>query len=110
MNCYGASIPASDGAETKAIGKVFGTKAKRIPLSSTKAATGHLLGASGVLETAFCLLSIRENAIPPTLNLKNPNKKDFDFVPNESRVAQIDSAMTISFGLGGQLGVVVVTR
>ncbi len=111
INAHGTATQHNDLVETNAIKKVFGKDACKIPVSSTKAATGHLLGASGAIETAFCLLAIRENSVPPTLNLNEPDKKlGLDFVPNRSRFGEINSCMSLSFGLGGQIGVIVVTR
>ncbi|MCX5782251.1 MAG: beta-ketoacyl-[acyl-carrier-protein] synthase family protein [Elusimicrobia bacterium] len=111
INAHGTATQHNDLVETKAIKKVFGKIAYKILVSSTKAATGHLLGASGAIETAFCLLAIRENSVPPTLNLNEPDKKlDLNYVPNRSRFGEINSCMSLSFGLGGQIGVIVVTR
>ena len=111
INAHGTATLPNDLVETKAIKKVFGKTAYKIPVSSTKAATGHLLGASGAIETAFCLLAIRENAIPPTLNLKEPGKElDLDYVPGKARFQEVSSAISLSFGFGGQIGVIVLTR
>ncbi len=111
INAHGTATLSNDLAETAAIKKVFGKRACDIPVSSTKAATGHLLGASGAIETGFCLLAIRENAIPPTLNLTKPDKKlDLNYVPGKAVFKEVNSAMSLSFGFGGQIGVIVVTR
>jgi len=111
INAHGTATKHNDLTETRAIKKVFGKMAAKIPVSSTKAATGHLLGASGAIEIAFCLLAIRENAIPPTLNLNQPDKElDLDYVPGRSRLQAVNSAMSLSFGFGGQIGVIVLTR
>ena len=111
INAHGTATIPNDLVETKALKKVFGKTVYKIPVSSTKAATGHLLGASGAIETAFCLLAIRENAIPPTLNLVDRDKQlDLDYVPGKARFQEVNSAASLSFGFGGQIGVIVLAR
>ncbi len=103
INAHGTGTPVGDLAEARAINTVFGHAARSIPVSATKASTGHLLGAAGALESAVCLMSIRDGIIPPTLNLDNPDEEcDLDHVTGDSREGRIDVALTNSFGFGGQ--------
>ncbi len=104
INAHGTSTPAGDPAETAAIKRAFGDLAAQIPVSSTKSMTGHLLGGAGALETAICVQAIRTNTLPPTINLDNPDIAggcDLDYVPNEARSAEVNVALTNSFGFGG---------
>ncbi|MBN1621222.1 MAG: beta-ketoacyl-[acyl-carrier-protein] synthase family protein [Endomicrobiales bacterium] len=111
INAHGTATKLNDHIETKAIKKSFGKKTESIPVSSTKAATGHLLGASGAVELAFCLLALRDHVVPPTLNLHNPDPEcDLDYTPNKSRSMLMQRAMSLSFGFGGQIGVLIVNK
>jgi len=102
INAHGTSTPLNDLYETIAVKSVFKEKAPLIPISSTKSMTGHLLGASGGVETVFTALTIYDSVIPPTINLDNPDPEcDLDYVPNVSRKANVRTAMTNSFGFGG---------
>ncbi len=102
INAHGTSTPLNDLYETIAVKSVFKEKAPLIPISSTKSMTGHLLGASGGIETVFTALTIYDSVIPPTINLDNPDPEcDLDYVPNVSRKANVRTAMTNSFGFGG---------
>ncbi|MEX8993590.1 beta-ketoacyl-ACP synthase II, partial [Salmonella enterica] len=86
VNAHGTSTPAGDKAETQAVKSVFGDAASRVMVSSTKSMTGHLLGAAGAVESIFSILALRDQAIPPTINLDNPDEGcDLDFVPHEAR-------------------------
>jgi 3-oxoacyl-[acyl-carrier-protein] synthase II len=105
INAHGTSTPAGDKVETLAIKMVFGEHARKLAVSSTKSMTGHLLGASGGLETAILALSLHDGAIPPTINYENPDPEcDLDYVPNEARRQPLRYALSNSFGFGGTNG------
>jgi 3-oxoacyl-[acyl-carrier-protein] synthase II len=102
INAHGTSTPMNDKYETMAVKAVFGEEAYRIPISSTKSMTGHLLGASGALEAAVTVLALSKWAIPPTINLESPDPDcDLDYTPHMPRRGRIRSAMSNSFGFGG---------
>ena len=102
INAHGTSTPANDKTETAAIKLAFGDGAYDIPISSTKSMTGHLLGAAGAIESVACLMAIRDQVAPPTINYEHPDPEcDLDYVPNEPRKMEIATAMTNSFGFGG---------
>ena len=103
INAHGTGTPLGDVAETLAIKKVFGDTAHRVPISSTKSMTGHLWGAAGAVEAIACALSIRHRVIHPTINLENPDPQcDLDYVPHQTRQADVKVTLSNSFGLGGQ--------
>ena len=111
INAHGTSTPAGDAAETVAIKGAFGDYAHKVPVSSTKSMTGHLLGAAGGIEAVFSILAIRDNTIPPTINLDNPSEGcDLDYVPHTARQAKVDIAVSNSFGFGGTNGTLVFKR
>lgn len=102
INAHGTSTRLGDIAETRAIKQVFKRAASRVPISSTKSMTGHMLGAAGATESAVCCLAIRDSKIPPTINLREPDPEcDLDYVPNVAREKEVKVALTNSFGFGG---------
>ncbi|MBO4368822.1 MAG: beta-ketoacyl-ACP synthase II [Desulfovibrio sp.] len=109
INAHGTSTVLGDEAETKAVKTVFGNDVP--PMSSTKGATGHLMGAGGITEVIACILSIRDNLLPPTLNYTYRDPAcDLDYIPLVAREANVDAAMSNSFGFGGQNSTIIVTR
>ena len=102
INAHGTSTGAGDKLETTAIKRTFGEHAYELSVSSTKSMTGHLMGAAGGVESVFTILALKNQCIPPTINLDNPDPEcDLDYVPNSAREANIDCALTNSFGFGG---------
>jgi 3-oxoacyl-[acyl-carrier-protein] synthase II len=102
VNAHGTSTPAGDGMETQAIKNAFGDHAKKLLVSSTKSMTGHTLGAAGAIESAFCIMSLVDQVVAPTINLENPSEDcDLNYAPNEARKATVKHAMNNSFGFGG---------
>jgi 3-oxoacyl-[acyl-carrier-protein] synthase II len=102
INAHGTSTDLGDIAETRAIKSVFKDRAKKIPISSTKSMTGHLLGASGGVEAVITAMAITRGQVPPTINLDEPDPEcDLDYVPNEARDVDVKYAMSNSFGFGG---------
>ncbi len=112
INAHGTSTPLGDAAETRAIKHMFGADlAKRIPVSSTKSMTGHLLGASGGAEAIITAKTVQTGVIPPTINFEEPDEEcDLDYVPNEAREADVAVAMSNSFGFGGHNVCLVMGR
>ena len=111
INAHGTSTPLGDAAETKAIKDVFGDHAYELAVSSTKSMMGHTFGAAGAIEAIMCALAIRDGVLPPTINYREPDPAcDLDYVPNESREATIDVALSNAMGLGGHNGCVLLGR
>ena len=111
INTHGTSTTENDSIETKAIKAVFKERAKSTPVSSVKSMLGHLIGAAGATELITCVLAIRDNIVPPTINLNDPDPDlDLDYVPNQARKMPVNIAMNESFGFGGQNNVVIIKR
>jgi len=102
VNAHGTSTPIGDAIETEALKHVFGERAEKVPVSSTKSMTGHLLGGAGGLEAGISVLALRDQILPPTINYENPDPAcDLDYVPNKARKAEVVYALSNSFGFGG---------
>jgi len=102
VNAHGTSTQMGDGIETVALKHIFGERAKKVPISSTKSMTGHLLGGAGGLEAGISILALRDQILPPTINQEHPDPTcDLDYVPNHSRRAEVTYAVSNSFGFGG---------
>jgi len=111
INAHGSSTPLNDKIESNAIKSVFGDRAYRIPVNSTKSMIGHPMGASGTLEAISCVLSIKNKVIHPTINLEDPDPEcDLDYVPNDARDHKVGIALSNSFGLGGQNACIVLKK
>ncbi len=111
INAHGTSTPAGDVVENNAVKRVFGQYAKTVAISSTKSMTGHMLGAAGGAEAVFCMLAIRDQIAPPTINLDNPDPAcDLDYVPHQARKMKIDIALSNSFGFGGTNGTLIFSK
>jgi 3-oxoacyl-[acyl-carrier-protein] synthase II len=111
INAHGTSTPFGDKVETLAIKKAFGEHAWKVPVSSTKSMTGHLLGGAGGLEAGLAVLAIRDQMVPPTTNYEHPDPDcDLDYVPNQARPAEVEYALSNSFGFGGTNAALVLKR
>ncbi len=111
INAHGTSTPLGDIAETVAVKRLLGDRARKVAVNSTKSMTGHLLGAAGGVEAAFSVLAIRDQVSPPTINLRTPDPQcDLDYVPNSARKMPIRVALSNSFGFGGTNGSLVFAR
>lgn len=111
INAHGTSTPLNDKSETAAIKTVFGDLAYKIPISSTKSMTGHLLGASGAVEAIICVHTLREHLLPPTINYETPDPDcDLDYIPNTYRPANVEHVMSNSFGFGGHNATLILSR
>jgi 3-oxoacyl-[acyl-carrier-protein] synthase II len=111
INAHGTSTPANDRAETAALHTVFGPSARRIPISSTKGATGHMLGGGAAVEAAFCIKSLQTRIVPPTINYETPDPEcDLDYIPNKARhIGPYRAALSNSFGFGGHNASLILT-
>jgi len=111
VNAHGTSTPFNDRLETQALKKVFGEHAAKMPVSSTKSMTGHLLGGAGGLEAGLAALTIRDQMMPPTINYEKPDPDcDLDYVPNKARAGNIEYALSNSFGFGGTNATLLLKR
>ena len=111
INAHGTSTPLGDEIEVGAVKKVFGDHAYKLSMSSTKSSTGHLLGAAGSIEAIFALLAIKDNIMPPTLNLDNPSEScDIDLIANKAREKRLNTVMSNSFGFGGTNACLIFKR
>lgn len=111
INAHGTSTGLNDKNETAGVKMAFGEHAYKIPMSSTKSMTGHLIGAAGAVEAIFCVQTIRDSMIAPTINYENPDPNcDLDYVPNTPRKAIVNVAMSNSFGFGGHNGTLIIKR
>jgi 3-oxoacyl-(acyl-carrier-protein) synthase len=111
INAHGTATQLNDISETKAIKRAFGDTAYKIPISSTKSMTGHIMGATGALEAIFCIKAIQENVVPPTIHYQTPDPEcDLDYIPNEARDWNVEVAVSNAFGFGGHNAVLVLRR
>lgn len=111
VNAHGTSTPVGDELETQGLKSVFGDHSKKLWVSSTKSMTGHALGAAGAIESAFCIYSIRDQVVPPTINLENPSEGcDLDYVPGKAREGKIEHVVNNSFGFGGTNACLVFSK
>ncbi len=112
INAHGTGTRENDGNETGAIKQVFGEHAKNVPVSSIKSMMGHLIAAAGAVEFITCVLAIRDQILPPTMepSLTRPRVRLCDYVPNQARKAKVDTVMSNSFGFGGQNDTIIVKR
>ncbi len=111
ISAHGTGTKENDSIETKAVKSVFGECAKKIPMSSIKSMMGHLIAAAGAVELITCVLTIRDNIVPPTANLEDPDPDlDLDYVPKQARKVPVDTCLSNSFGFGGQNDTLIVRR
>jgi 3-oxoacyl-(acyl-carrier-protein) synthase len=111
INAHGTSTPPGDIAETEAIKTVFGDWARKLAVSSTKGATGHMLGAAGAVEMVACLKAVETGIVPPTINYQVPDPAcDLDYVPNTAREMKVTAVLNNSFGFGGHNATIVARK
>jgi 3-oxoacyl-[acyl-carrier-protein] synthase II len=111
INAHGTATPLNDAAETKALKTAFGDLAYKIPVSSTKSMTGHMMGATGALEAIFCVQAVREGILPPTIHYQTPDPDcDLDYIPNKAREKKVEVAISNAFGFGGHNAVLVIRK
>ena len=111
VNAHGTSTPMGDELEFGAVKRLFGDAARDLSMSSTKSAIGHLLGAAGAVEAIFCILAMRDQVVPPTLNLDNPEEScvGIDLVPHKARERRVRAVLSNSFGFGGTNASLILT-
>lgn len=111
ISAHGTGTKENDSIETRAVKAVFGDRAKQIPMSSIKSMMGHLIAAAGAVEMITCVLALRDQVLPPTVNLRTPDPEcDIDYVPNDCRRTRVDVALSNSFGFGGQNDTLIIKR
>lgn len=111
ISAHGTATPLNDSAETAAIKTVLGDHAYKVGISSTKSMTGHIMGATGAIETVFCTLAIRDQMMPPTINYETPDPDcDLDYIPNQARAGKVDVCLNNAFGFGGHNAVLVIRK
>jgi 3-oxoacyl-[acyl-carrier-protein] synthase II len=111
INAHGTGTELNDLSETRAIKAALGPHAGRVAISSTKSMTGHMMGATGALETVFCVQAIREGCLPPTIHYQTPDPRcDLDYVPNQARDCPVEVALNNAFGFGGHNAVLAIRR
>lgn len=111
INAHGTGTHLNDQSETRGIKAAFGELAYKIPISSTKSMTGHMIGATGALEVIFCVQAVREGILPPTINYETPDPEcDLDYVPNKAREKKVNLALTNAFGFGGHNSVLAIRK
>jgi len=111
ISAHGTGTPLNDQSETRAVKAAFGELAYKIPISSTKSMTGHMMGATGALEAIFCVQIIREGILPPTIHYETPDPEcDLDYIPNKAREKRLDFAISNAFGFGGHNAVLAIRR
>jgi beta-ketoacyl-acyl-carrier-protein synthase II len=111
INAHGTGTPLNDQSETRAVKAVFGEMAPKIPISSTKSMTGHMMGATGALEVIFCVQAVREGILPPTIHYETPDPEcDLDYIPNEAREKKINLTISNAFGFGGHNAVLAIRK
>lgn len=111
INAHGTGTPLNDKSETLAIKAAFGEKAYQIPVSSTKSMTGHLMGATGAVEAIFCVKTVREGILPPTIHYETPDPEcDLDYIPNQAREKKVDLVISNAFGFGGHNAVLAIRK
>jgi len=109
ISAHGTSTPLNDASETAAIKHAFGEHAYQVAISSTKSMTGHIMGATGAIETVFCAMAIQDQIIPPTINYETPDPEcDLDYIPNHARPTRVRACMNNAFGFGGHNAVLII--